>query len=55
MFLVCSVFAITFTEGKAGFLSTDPTWGCLGFIAPGHFTNIFVLQGLLSGFAGGYG
>lgn len=55
MFLLCTLFAFTFSDHKSDILSTDPAWGCLGFLAPGHFSNIFLLQGVLSGFAGGFG
>jgi signal transduction histidine kinase len=55
MYVITSIAAVIISNGRASFISIDPTWGCLGFLAPGHFENIFLLQGLLSGLAGGFG
>lgn len=55
MFVLSSIFAVSFSEGKAMILSNDPQWGCFGFLSPNHFVDLFLLQGLVSGLCGGYG
>jgi hypothetical protein len=55
MFILSSLSAIVFTGGKATFLSTDDTWGCLGFLDGGNFMDEFILQGFFSAFWGDFG
>jgi hypothetical protein len=55
MFFLASIFALIFTEAKVSIFSTDPVWGCLGFLAPNYFVDLFLLQGVVSGLFGGFG
>ena len=55
MFLLSSFTASLLNDGTALIFSIDAEWGCFGFLNPQHFGTNFLLQGIFSGFWGGFG
>ena len=54
-FVMCSLLAMLMTKGEAKFFSTDPVYGCLGFLNPEVALIAFVPYGIMSSFFGGAG